>query len=367
MTTSKTKTVLVGMSGGIDSTMAAYILKKQGLNVIGATMKIWDGCFDVGGETKSGCFGPGEEEDIKAAQVVAKKLGISHVVVDLKKEYRDNVLDNYIATYLGGETPNPCVRCNQKIKFGLLLEKARLSGIDFDYFATGHYAKVEYDEDKKRFLLKKSDDKKKDQSYFLHRLGQEQLSKIIFPLGSSTKEEIKKLAIEVGFPELAQKDESQDFFECKDNSPFFKDKDVRPGNIVDNNGKVLGTHNGIIGFTIGQRKGINISSDHGALYVTKIVAKRNEVVVGSKNELYASELIAKDLNWISIEKLEGPIRVEAKTRLHQEEVACTVFPDNDLSVKVVFDRPMISVTPGQSIVFYDSEVVVGGGVISKQG
>ncbi len=359
------KTVLVGMSGGVDSTMTALLLLKQGYEVIGATMKIWDGRFEIKDQHKSGCYGPDEEKDTEAAQKFAKKLGIKHIVVDLKKEYSQNVLDNYIATYLEGKTPNPCVRCNQKIKFGLLLEKARLSGLDFDYFATGHYAKVSYDKNKKRYLLKKAADKTKDQSYFLYRLSQSQLSELIFPLGSFTKESIKQLAKDSGFSELAQKEESQDFFECKSNSLFFRDKKVTSGNIVDKNGKVLGTHQGITNFTIGQRKGIKISSSQGPLYVAKINAAKNEVVVGPKEDLFKTALKVKDLNWISVEKLEKPLAASAKTRLHQEEIVCTVSPAENETALVKFDKPVFSPTPGQSIVFYSRNTVIGGGVIAE--
>jgi len=359
------KTVLVGMSGGVDSTMAAFLLKEEGFNVIGATMKIWDGRFKMEGQLKSGCYGPGEEEEIRSAKEAARKIGVRHIVVDLKKEYGETVLDNYIETYLKGKTPNPCVRCNQKIKFGLLLEKAKQSGIDFDYFATGHYVQTSFNPARGRFVLKKSADRIKDQSYFLYRLSQEQLSKLIFPLGSYTKDKIKALARKIGLGELADKHESQDFSECKDKAVFFEDKDVRPGNIIGKDGKILGKHDGIVNFTVGQRKGLDISNNDGALYVIKINAKKNEMIVGTKDDLYCKSLIAEDLNWVAIDNLQEPKKLTGKIRLHQSEQACIVTPQQDGSASVEFETPVMSITPGQSIVFYDSDVVVGGGTISK--
>jgi tRNA-specific 2-thiouridylase len=361
---SKNKIVAVGMSGGIDSTIAAYLLKQLGYEVIGLTMKIWDGSFKFPKSDKPGCFGPSEAADIKAAQKMAKKLGIKHYVIPVEAAYKKTVLDYFKKEYLAGHTPNPCIVCNQKIKFGLLLETAKQSGIKFDYFATGHYARVDFDKKLKRFILKKGKDQTKDQSYFLYRLSQTQLKNLIFPLSSLTKKEVKKLAEKLGFKELSAKPESQDFLECSDHSVLFKKSELKPGDIINQNDKVVGQHNGIINYTIGQRKGISNGGSKVPLYVIKIDALKNQILIGPRDLLYTKKLVAILPHWISIDKPNKSFITSAKVRLGAQETACQIKPlKNKLEIKL--DKPQLAVTPGQSIVFYQKEIMLGGAIIAK--
>jgi len=355
--------IAVGMSGGVDSTMAAYILKNKGYEVVGITMRIWAGEGTAQEVVRSGCYGPGEVFDTRVAQSVCKRLGISHHVVDLTQEYRSNVLDTFSHEYLGGRTPNPCVLCNPLVKFGALLDKASSLGIGFDHFATGHYARIMHDEKLKRFLLKKAADQKKDQSYFLYRLDQSQLEKSIFPLGEYTKEQVKALAAEAGFSDIAEKPESQDFIDGGIYGSLFSETERTKGEIIDLDGKVLGFHGGIINFTIGQRKGISIAGSKEALYVLRIDAQKNQVVVGPKERLAVDRLTAIFPNWIGFYKLETEIKANARLRSHQKEVPCIIYPANENAVEVQFSQPQLSATPGQSIVFYQDELVLGGGII----
>jgi len=365
---SKNKTIAVGMSGGVDSTVAAYLLKEQGYNVVGLTMSIWDNSIDIPDIGKSGCYGPGEARDIQAASDIAKQLGIQHVVVDLSKEYKSTVLKYFCDEYTCGKTPNPCVICNQKVKFGFLMQRAKEMGINYDHFATGHYVRTEYDHKSKRYLLKKAVDSTKDQSYFLSYLKQEQLEKLIFPLGDKTKVQIKELARKVGFTDVADKDESQDFIETDDYSVLFNKGDIKGGDFVDIDGKKIGRHKGIIHYTIGQRKGLGISGGNsGILYVLKIDANTNTVVVGPEKHLFLDELMATNINWISVTGLTAPMQVTAKIRQQHKEAKATITSckDNSLTgqVSVKFETPQRAITPGQTIVFYDKDTVVGGGII----
>ena len=361
----KNKTIAVGMSGGVDSTIAAYLLKEQGYKVIGLTMSIWDNSIDIPDIGKSGCYGPGEARDIQAASDIAKKLGIEHVVIDLSKEYKGTVLKYFCDEYTCGKTPNPCVICNQKVKFGFLMQRAIEMGIHYDYFATGHYVRTEYDDKNKRYLLKKALDPAKDQSYFLSYLKQEQLEKLMFPLGDKTKTDIKALARKIGFMDVADKDESQDFIETDDYSVLFDKEDIKEGNFVDMDGKKIGRHKGIIHYTIGQRKGLGISGGNsGILYVIKIDADTNTVVVGPEKYLFSDELTASNMNWISIPSLAAPIEIKAKIRQQHKESEATVTPcigKDQIIVK--FKTPQRAVTPGQTVVLYDNDVVIGGGII----
>ncbi len=363
---SKNKTIAVGMSGGVDSTVAAYLLKEQGYNVVGLTMSIWDNSIDIPDIGKSGCYGPGEARDIQAASDIAKQLGIQHVVVDLSKEYKGTVLKYFCDEYTCGKTPNPCVICNQKVKFGFLMQRAKEMGINYDYFATGHYVRTEYDKNSKRYLLKKATDSTKDQSYFLSYLKQEQLEKLIFPLGDKTKIEIKELARKIGFTDVADKDESQDFIETDDYSVLFDKGDIKEGDFVDIEGKKIGRHKGIVHYTIGQRKGLGISGGNsGILYVLKIDANTNTVVVGPEKYLFLDELRATNINWISVTELTAPMQVSAKIRQQHKEAQATITPCTSKDqVSVKFKKPQRAITPGQTVVFYDNDVVVGGGIIS---
>lgn len=361
------KIVAVGMSGGVDSTMAAYLLKQQGYEVIGITMSIYDKAVNLPETDKSGCYGPNEEKELEEAKKACEKIGIKHYVIDLKKQYKENVVDYFCNSYLEGNTPNPCVACNSKMKFGHLLEEAKKSGINFDYFATGHYVRIDKDEETGRFFIKKAIDSKKDQSYFLHRLTQEQLSNLIFPIGEYIKTDLKKLATEIGYQEYANKDESQDFVEADDYSVLFKDKEIKQGDIINTKGEVVGKHDGIINYTIGQRKGLDLGGSDEILYVIKIDSESNIIVVGPKEYLYSKGLVAVNLSFMSIESLDAEMdNIQAKMRAHGSFIDCKIKPIENNSVEVMFKEDQISIQPGQSIVFYSGDVIIGGGIISKK-
>ncbi len=352
--------VLVGLSGGVDSSVAALILKEQGYDVIGATMSIWgkDGLAVAEGKHNA-CYGPDEKEDIEAAKNLADQLGIPYHVVDCVTKYEDIVISNFKKEYLQGHTPNPCVWCNALIKFGVLPEIARLNGVEFDKFATGHYARVE--EGNGRFLLKRGVAPHKDQSYFLYRLKQEQLKNIILPLGNYTKDQIRQIAKENGL-QAADKPDSQDFYGGDYNELLNVEDKI--GNIVNTEGKVLGTHKGIWNYTIGQRKGLGVSASE-ALYVLELRKETNEVVVGFADKTFKKSLIANDLNWIAIDGLKEARKCQAKIRSTQQPVDVEIRPIGENQVEVIFDDMQKSIAIGQSAVFYDGDVVLGGGVIES--
>lgn len=357
--------IAVGMSGGVDSSMAALFLLQQGHEVVGLTMRLWPGGGKAGASARGGCYGASEEEDIAAVEEVCRKIGIPHHTIDLVGEYEQAVLRNFSSEYMAGRTPNPCVLCNQFIKFGALLEHARASGISFDRFATGHYARIEKDETGGRWLLKKAADLKKDQSYFLYRLAQEQLAQTIFPLGDLSKAQVKAMAAEAGFGHLADKAESQDFIDSGEYQSLFLQQESKPGFIVDEHGRQVGRHAGIHHFTVGQRRGLNLGGRPQPLYVLRIDAQSNEVVVGPKSRLAIRQLTASQLNWIAIEGIKEPRKARARLRSRQAEEPCEVLPLGDDRVEVRFDQAQYSAAPGQSVVFYDDELVVGGGIIQR--
>ena len=351
--------ILVGLSGGVDSSVAALILKQQGHEVVGATMSIWgkDGMAAKSGH-KNACYGPDEKEDIEEARKIAAQIDIPYYVFNCVEQYEQIVLDNFKSEYIQGRTPNPCVWCNALVKFGVLPLIAKENGIEFDKFATGHYARVE--EKDGRFLLKRGIAPHKDQSYFLYRLKQEQLKNIILPLGNYTKDQIRKIAKDNGL-EVAEKPDSQDFYDGDYNELLgVKEKD---GNIVDLDGKVLGHHKGIWNYTNGQRKGIGVSATE-PLYVLELRKDTNEVVIGPADKTFKKELTAVNLNWIAFDKLENERKVYAKIRSTQQPTPVTITPNGD-NVDVVFDELQKSIAIGQSVVFYDEDVVLGGGVIDK--
>ncbi|PIU80838.1 MAG: tRNA 2-thiouridine(34) synthase MnmA [Candidatus Moranbacteria bacterium CG_4_9_14_3_um_filter_40_7] len=355
--------VAVGISGGVDSTMAAYLLKQQGYDVIGVTMKIRDDNQKNFRSGKGVCYGPGKENDIQDGKRAMEKMAIKHQVVDLAKEYNKYILAYFKKKYLSGQTPNPCVICNQKLKFGFLLKKIIFGGIKFDYFATGHYARIKYDQSKKRWLLLASKDERKDQSYFLYRLKQNQLRKTIFPLGELKKEEVKKLAVKSGFGAYAKKAESQDFIEGDNYDQLFGASSKKPGKIVDEKGKTLGRHQGIHKFTIGQRKGLNLGGLTEPYYVLAINRCENKVVAGKKSAAYADTFFIRDANWIAFSNLNKKMAAEVKVRSSQERYACDIIPEEG-RWKVILKKPQFAITSGQSAVFYQKDLVLGGGIIS---
>ncbi len=357
--------IAVGMSGGVDSCMTAWLLQRAGYDVVGLTMAIWDNTIQLPDEGRPGCFGPGEAQDIADARAFAARLGIPHHVVRMEEEYRQTVLEYFRREYVAGRTPNPCVRCNREMKFGFLIERARALGIEFDFFATGHYARVAWDEARGRWLLLRARDRTKDQSYFISQLRQDQLAGLLLPLGELTKEEVKAQACEAGFPELAEKQESQDFLEAKDYSVLFKEGDARPGPIIDQAGHLLGTHKGIIHYTVGQRKGLGIGGTGEPLYVTGVDAATDTVKVGHREDLFAASFRATHCNWIAWAGAPAePARVECRIRIRHAGAPAVILRDADAAtVRVAFDEPQMSITPGQTAVFYDGDVVVGAGTI----
>ena len=360
MSSNKIK-VAIGLSGGVDSSVAAALLQEEGYEVVGIAMEIFDGSIAVNEVSNHACYGPGETEDVEAATTICKKLDIPFFVLDLKEEYKNQVIDYFRSEYLAGRTPNPCVVCNKRLKFGFLLKKAKEAGVDFKYFATGHYARIE--KSAGRFLLKKAADLSKDQTYFLYRLTPEQLSQTLFPLGDYTKRQVREMAHSLGL-ETADRPESQDFIDGGDYSIFFKKEEVREGDIVDENGSTLGKHRGIIHYTVGQRRGLGIAS-HRPLYVVKIDAEKNQIIVSDKDHLFAKGLIAADLNLIAVDRLDHLHKLKAKIRLAHNGVDATVSPYENNKVKILFDQPQMAVTPGQSVVLYSGDLVFGGGVIEQ--
>lgn len=362
----KAGVVAVGLSGGVDSALAAHCLRAQGYEVVGLTMLTWDGSLPIPDQGRSGCYGPGEGRDLEAAREVARRLGIPHYSVDLAAEFRAAVLDYFREEYRNGRTPNPCVRCNQVVKFGLLLDQARRQGIRFDLFATGHYARVERRAGDGRCLLVRAADRRKDQSYFLARLAQSQLRDLLLPLGGMTKAQVKDMARQLGWSDLADKPESQDFIESPDYGVLFSAADSRPGPIQDDAGRVVAQHRGIVHYTVGQRKGVGLSGKGRPLYVTRIDAAANSVEVGPKSSLYRADFIVRDLNWVGLaEAPRQPLSVEVQVRQRHRPAPAELSPGPEPgSVRVSCREPQLAVTPGQTAVFYQGEIVAGAGTIA---
>jgi tRNA-specific 2-thiouridylase len=345
--------IAVAMSGGVDSSVAAALLKQAGHEVIGITMKLTNT--------------PQSRKAIDNARKVAKKLGIPHHVIDLQAIFKRTIITDFCHEYGSGRTPNPCVQCNREIKFGILWEKAKELGADF--LATGHYARIEKTNSGK-YLLKKGKDKGKDQSYFLCQLTQEQLKRTLFPIGDLTKDKVRKIAEEMGLP-ITTRPESQEicFVTDDDHKRFLKDNyrgKIKTGPITDNQGNKLGEHKGIMFYTVGQRKGLGISAPK-PLYVTAINAQKNTIIVGPKEKTYSSELVADNLNWMAGAVPKKSIKVKTRVRYRHPEADTIVNIIDENNVHVKFIKPQMAITPGQAVVFYDGDTVIGGGRIIQQG
>lgn len=361
----KKEKIMLAMSGGVDSSAALLLLKDE-YEVLGVTLRLFDNEDIFDNESKTCC----SLSDAEDAKLVAGRFGIPHYVYNFNERFKKDVINRFNEAYLRGLTPNPCIDCNKYIKFDAMLERAL--SLDCDYMATGHYARVEYDDCRKRWLLKKSvcngSENEKDQTYVLYNLTQFQLSHTLFPLGNMSKNEVRILAEKNRLVNY-KKPDSQDicFVPEGDYAGFIKKYTgitLECGNVTDRYGKILGTHGGIINYTIGQRRGLGISSS-ASLYVTGKDAGNNIVTVGTEEDLYSAGLIAKDINWIISEKPENGLKLKAKTRYRQMEQPCEVFQTGDGKIRVEFGEKQRAVTPGQSVVFYDGDTVAGGGVIES--
>ena len=342
------KTVLIGMSGGVDSSVAAWLLQHQGHTCIGGTMQLL----------------PGETVNTDDAQKVADRMGIMLHVFQMEEDFRSCVIEDFVRCYESGATPNPCVVCNRHLKFGILLEKAM--NIGCTHIATGHYARIHQDSESGRFLLLKGKDLPKDQSYFLYSLTQHQLAHTLFPLGELTKEEVREVAQAQGFV-TAHKKDSQDicFIPDGDYRAFlerYTGKHYPCGIFLDEQGNVVGKHNGAIGYTLGQRKGLGLAMG-APVYVCAKDMAANTVTVGPNESLFSDTLLAADWNWIAFPAPSEPIRCLAKARSRMTEQPATVYPEENGTYKVVFDVPQRAITPGQAVVLYDGDLVIGGGTI----
>lgn len=354
------KKAMIAMSGGVDSSVAAYLMKEQGYETVGVTLRLFAN-EDIGLDQKKTCC---SIDDVADARSVAFALDIPFYVFNFGENFKEHVMQRFADGYLSGQTPNPCIDCNRYIKFNHLLSRAESMG--FDYVVTGHYVRVGQDTETGRYLLKKGLDTTKDQSYVLYSLTQEQLSKTLFPVGELTKKQVREIAQNLEFVN-SDKPDSQDICFVKDGDyrSFLETWCGRPfeaGDFLDMEGNVLGTHNGTIGYTIGQRKGLGVSAPH-PLYVVKKDMVHNTVTLGENKDLFRTGLTAGDLNWISVAGLDAPLKADAKIRYKHQEAPCTVFPQEDGTVRVEFEEPQRAVTSGQAVVFYDGDIVIGGGTI----
>ena len=350
------------MSGGVDSSVTAALLHEQGYDVIGITLQLWgkDVCASSG--TRLCC----SVRDAMDARAVAKRLGIRHEVLELVEEFRTNVIDYFVESYRDGLTPNPCIACNQSIKFGSLFERA--DALEAPLVASGHYARLAHDASSGRYVLRRAADSNKDQSYVLFTLAQEQFSRARFPLGELSKPQVRELARSLGL-ETAEKPDSQDVCFVRDrHTTNFLRKELtvgdEPGPITDRKGTALGTHRGLLGYTIGQREGLGLAVGK-PLYVVAIDQPNNRLIVGSREDLLGRALVAERINWVSIPAPSQPLRAQVKIRSRHEAASATLTPAPAGLVRVDFDEPQSAITPGQAAVFYDGELVLGGGWIAK--
>ncbi len=344
------KRVAVGMSGGVDSSVAAYLLKEAGYDVIGVTMKVWK---------KSDIYGQKEEKD---AGYIASSLGIPHYIVDFQKEFQQHVVEYFVREYTAGRTPNPCIACNRYVKWEALLHKALELGVDC--IATGHYARIEK-LCNGRYAVRNSAAPKKDQTYMLYRLTQQQLSHTLMPLGEYTKEDVRQIAQNAGLF-VADKPDSQEicFVEDDDYAKFIREYsgvEFPAGNFVDRKGNVMGRHKGIIHYTVGQRRGLGLSLAESA-YVLEIRPKENEVVLGYGSEIFAKEAVAENINFMSRDTIEDGMQVIAKIRYNHSGAPAKIYQEGD-RLRCIFEEEQRAVTPGQALVLYDGEYVLGGGTI----
>lgn len=347
----KEKSALIAMSGGVDSSVAAYLMQQRGFRCEGTTMRLYRNA-DIGLSQFHSC---------------CSQLDMPYEVLDFTMDFKSRVMEKFVRVYESGGTPNPCIDCNRYMKFDSLLRFAEEKGLE--NIVTGHYARAEFDSSSGRYLLKKALDLSKEQSYVLYMLTQEQLSRTIFPLGELKKAEVRESAEQLGFVN-ARKHDSQDICFVPDGD-YAKiiaartGKEPQPGPFLDLNGNVVGTHRGIIHYTVGQRRGLRMPSD-GKIYVVRILPEQNAVVVGPDSALYTNECFVANMHWISGEAPAFPYRCSAKTRYRQPERPCTVYPAGQTGVRLVFDEPLRAITPGQSAVLYDGDTVLGGGIIARE-
>lgn len=357
-------TVVVGMSGGVDSSVAAYLLKEQGYNVIGVTMQIWPADQEDTKENVGGCCSLSAVND---ARRVADKLDIPFYVMNFRDLFEIEVIDYFTREYLAGRTPNPCIACNKKIKFEGFLTKARALGADF--VATGHYAQLYYDKNRQRFILKKAKDQAKDQTYVLYNFTQEQMAHTLLPLGIYEKPRIREIAAEIGL-RVANKPDSQEICFVPDNNykNFIESRvgleKFKPGPFLDTKGNRVGTHEGLPNYTIGQRKGLGLALGY-PVYVVKLDVGKNAVIVGRDQEVFQKELIANNNNYILFDTLKSEIEIEAKIRYSAQPAKALLKPLDNGEVLVKFGEPQRAITPGQAIVYYQGDYVVGGGTIVR--